>query len=279
MQNNFSVDDFFVFSSCDSKYFENYAKPLFNSIKANTTNQLHLHVINPKDEHLEFCEKNLSYSYEYVRDSDFSQAAERWQDAPPADSPDRFKYDRTLGSMAKSGDQNIIDRVKKTYYACIRFVRLAEILENNHHPCFSMDIDAVVRKQIPNMTIDLDIAIHRIEVRHRKNTISGNQPPAVKSSAKDRFLAGGIFLKNQSQSQEFLKKYSDLLKEHISRDEIYWSLDQEMLEIAMQDIPYTQLPSTLIDFDMTAGGTVWTAKGERKDVKVFQDELLKYSFS
>jgi hypothetical protein len=266
------VKDFFIFSSCDSKYFDSYAKPLYNSIKINTSNSLHLHVINPTDEQLKYCEGRFSFSYEFVDDREFLAAADRWNTVPSEDSPDRFKYDRIIGAMRTSDDKNISDRVKKTYFACVRFIRLAEIIRNDHASCFSMDVDAIVRQQIPELDIDTDVAIHYVQGKQKKH-------PTIKSSAKDRFLAGGVYIKNSTESRAFLNRYADLLLEHINRDEIYWSLDQEMLKVAMSGVSYTQLPSTLIDFEMGPGGIVWTAKGQRKDLKVFQDELSKYNFS
>lgn len=272
IKGNIRVNDFFIFSSCDSKYFDQYARPLYNSIKTNTTNIFHLHVINPTTEQLEYCEKNFSYSYEHVSDNDFLEATNRWQYAPDENSPEKFKYDRIIGAMAASNDVDIHERIKKTYFACIRFVRLAEILKKTNLSCFSIDVDAVVRKQIPMLEMDSAVSIHYIESKKKNGAI-------MPSSAKDRFLAGGIYIKGSHQGHAFIERYAKLLTDSIENNDIYWSLDQEMLKIAMEDVSYMQLPSTMIDFNMKPDGIVWTAKGKRKDIKIFQDELSKYSFS
>jgi hypothetical protein len=51
--------------------------------------------------------------------------------------------------MGKGRDANVLERMQKTYYACARFIRLAQLFHSTTALC--VDVDAVVRKSIPNL--------------------------------------------------------------------------------------------------------------------------------
>ena len=165
----------FVYSAFDEKYFDDYAEPLINSIKQNTQQGVHLHVYNPRPDQLEFLESctGVGYSWEHTALDLFDRATnlliERAR-IPPLDEELR----RSENAMGKSTDTHLRDRIQKTYYACARFIRMAQLLEQ---PCEALmiDSDAVVRSQIPKLDSAVDVYLHRIDGR------------------KARFLAGGIY--------------------------------------------------------------------------------------
>jgi hypothetical protein len=251
---NLSVKDFFIYTACDEKYFDDFAKILINSIKVNTKNDIHIHIFNPRQDQIDFCQSNnISVTYEYSSIDLFRTAAEKWS-VVPTDSIQKNNYDRTLNAMVKGNDRNILERIQKTYFACARFIRLADILDNQ--TVLSIDVDAVVRNNIPRLPLDKDFYIHFIPGK------------------KARYLAGGIFL--NSQGRQFIKEYADVLKLKIKNDDLHWGLDQDVLDTIVPKYNTGSLPISYIDWHMTPNSYIWTAKGTRKELSSFISEQRKY---
>lgn len=247
-------NNFFVYAACDNAYFEEFGKFLINSVKKNTSNYIHIHIFNPTDDNLTFCRKNnVSLSYEYVPIELFANSANRWRTVSPED----VNYQRTLNAMKKGNDKNIIDRMQKTYYACARFIRLRQMLKSPSK-FLAIDVDAVVRSNIPEFSNNKDFYIHQI------------------TGPKARFLAGGIYSLGTAESLNFLNEYADMLTRYIEEDQLYWSVDQDVLDKIVPKYNFEHLPKNLIDWDMTSDGIIWTAKGTRKNNDRFVSEKLKY---
>ena len=165
-------------------------------------------------------------------------------------------YQRTLTAMTKGKDRSIQERMMKTYFACARFVRLAELFSNQQ--IIAIDVDAVVRSNFPPLLQDKDFYIHYI------------------SGKKARYLAGGLVLHPTASSQKFLEQYAHRLKEYFERDYVYWGLDQDLLDHIVPQYNHGQLPMSMIDWNMAPDSVVWTAKGTRKDDEKFLIEKKKY---
>lgn len=254
IQGNFNLEDFFIYAACDKKYFDEFGKILINSIRKNSNLSIHLHLFNPTDDQLDFCRKNnVSTTYEMVDPSVFIPAAEKWNTIP-TDPVEIKKYDRTKKSMAKGYDKSIQERMMKTYFACARFIRLSEIL-NKNISLFSMDVDAVFRKDLSRLPDGPDLYVY-------KNT---------------QFLAGGLYLTGNENSLRFIKEYGKILKSSIENDHIYWSLDQDVLDKLVPTYQCSELPLSYIDWHMNPASHVWTAKGKRKELEVFKKESSKYA--
>ena len=246
--------DFVIYAACDHDYFDQFAKSLVNSIKANSTDSIHLHIFNPREDQLEFCqEKSVSVSYEYVDELLFKHAADKWtfDNLSPVQLDQRR---RIQTAMTKGGDKSMQERMLKTYYACARFIRLSQLVE--HHKFLAIDVDAIVRKTLEPLTGN-DLFLHRI------------------SGSKARFLAGGIY--GNENSSRFLHQYSDSILDYLSADYLYWGLDQDILEVIVPNYSWGQLPYSYIDWDMKSDSHIWTAKGTRKDLAVFVNEQKKYN--
>jgi hypothetical protein len=238
--------DFYIYSACDSLYFDQFAVPFFRSAQQNADLPVHLHIFNPRQDQLETCARNgVSVTWEDVSADQFTAAASKLSNT--GGEPLR----RTQVAMHKGGDADITERVIKTYYACARFVRLNEMFDG---PVFACDIDAVIRKPIPSLK-DQDFYIHQI------------------FGDKARFLAGGLYLNNN----QFLSEYAQELKHNVNNDWLYWSIDQDVMDPLVPKHQHGQLPAELIDWNMNSNSVVWTAKGTRKDLEVFKLEQLKYT--
>jgi len=253
IQGNFNQETFFIYTACDEIYFDEFGKNLIVSIQRNSKNPIHIHLFNPRDDQLQFCqEKSVSVTYERVSINDFAKAAKQW-DIVPIDKTERIRYERIITSMTKGGDKIKAERIMKTYFACARFIRLAEILITEK-PVFSMDIDAIFRKELPDLSHGPDFYVHK----------------------NKQYLAGGLYLTSNPNSLKFLKEYASLLRESIERDYIYWSLDQDILDILVPKYQTSELPLTFIDWFMKPESYIWTAKGKRKDLAIFIEEQKKY---
>jgi len=262
IQGETSIDDFFIFAACDQKYFDEFGKPFINSIKTNTPHQIHLHLYNPRPDQIEFCQKHISFTYETIGRENFIAAVEKIEKIPPHDPQYKIKYDRSQGLIKKINLTHLSEVMEKTYYASMRFVRLREILEFKNFPCLSVDIDAIVRRELPRLCQDGDL--HMFYIANPRD------------ASKNRYLAGAIYLSNSEYSRNFLKDYARNITQSLIADDIYWSLDQEILKSVMERYTYTPISKDYIDWDMTPSGRIWTAKGTRKNVSVFLEESAKY---
>jgi hypothetical protein len=258
IQGNICQAGFFIFAACDTVYFDEFAKSLINSVLKNTKAGIHLHIFNPRDDQLEFCQKDprISISYEYVPISLFNNAANHWN-REPLDSLEKLRYTRTITAMTKGRDKSLIERIQKTYFACARFISLSKLTEPTHS-FFAMDIDAIVRNDIPKLPSDKSCYLHKI------------------TGKKARVLAGGIYIDKNIQGYQFLKEYAESIIYNLERDYIYWSLDQDILDYVVPKYNVGDLPISLIDWEMRQSSIIWTAKGTRKDLPIFISEQKKY---
>jgi hypothetical protein len=246
-----------IFAACDQHYFAEFGKSFINSVRKNTSLDIHLHLFNPTPDQINYCQRSgVSVTWEHAHKTLFVTAAQRWSH-PPLHEPDKSRYDRTVNAMGKGGDSAMIDRMQKTYYACARFMRLAELFGN--HQVFAVDIDAVVRKPIVEPGVACDFYLHYI------------------SGKKARYLAGGLWLNPVQETKQFLNDYAELLRNWFEKDYIYWGLDQDMLDILVPKFNHGQLPISYIDWHMHPDSMIWTAKGTRKDLAVFVNEQQKYN--
>lgn len=251
---------FFIFVACDRHYFSEFGKTIINSIEVNSSFGIHVHLYNPLDEQIAFCQSRLrvSVSYEYVPLEIFESAANKWLTVPE-DPIDRLNYERILTSMRKSNDVSIQERIQRTYYACARFIRLKELVSSSQS-LLAIDVDAIVRSNIVPLTSDYDFYIHHI------------------TGKKARFLAGGIYLTGSIKGYEFLTEYANSLQNNILSDRLYWGIDQDVLDNIVPKYNFGQLPMPYIDWEMGLESFIWTAKGKRKELEVFINEQKKYNF-
>jgi len=148
--------------------------------------------------------------------------------------------------------------MQRTYYACARFIRLQQMFPPGAQ-VLAIDSDAVVRADVPKLPATVDFYLHHI------------------SGRKARYLAGGLYLTGTAGSHGFLNSYSDVLNQAIDQDRLYWGLDQDVLNNIVPQYQHGQLPTSYIDWEMRPNSFVWTAKGQRKDLAVFVNELKKYT--
>lgn len=258
-QGSCTQQDYFIYTACDTNYFEQFGRQLISSIQANGNLGVHLHLFNPTNEQIDYCLSGpkVSVTYEYINAGAFDCAAQRWNTIPISESEKSY-YDRTVNAMGKGQDRSITERMQKTYFACARFIRLAEIFKSTV-PVLCIDVDAVVRQLPPVLPKDKDFYLHKI------------------TGKKARILAGGMFLHPTVSTQSFLNEYADILRKKLEQDYVYWGLDQDLLDPIVPKYNHGQLPIEYIDWNMLPRSYIWTAKGTRKNDTVFVNEKQKYT--
>jgi hypothetical protein len=249
----------FIYTALDTDYFDEFGRGIIASVLQNSTMGIHVHLYNPRQDQLDYCQSQprVSATREHVSAEMFELSAEKWRTVP-TDAVLLDQYNRTHTAMRKGRDADIQQRMQRTYYACARFIRLAAI-RDPAVPVLAIDSDAIVRSNIPVLGAEHDFYLHYI------------------AGKKARYLAGGIYLSGSTAAQSFADQYADALAQSISQDYLYWGLDQDVLNHIVPQYNCGQLPMSLIDWEMRSTSHIWTAKGQRKELAVFVNELKKYS--
>jgi hypothetical protein len=149
---------------------------------------------------------------------------------------------------------DINDKEFNTLCACIRFIRIPEIFDPSAK-IISFDCDVLVNKTIP-----LDKFLEATD----------NSKITIRKGGKS--LASAISF----GSDDFRNRYSTRLKENFKEGNIYWFLDQDILDSMMIENPIPQLSSEWTGTKMTPDRMIWTAKGSRKHENEQYVNLLNF---
>lgn len=213
-----NLDGKYFYFAADKEYFDLYGKALALSLKARAPwAKIHVHLYNPTPLQLSWCDsKNISYTHETV----------------------------------------IIDNVDKlrTYYACVRFIRIPEIFKDTAL-VLSLDCDQLANNTIPETKFDQDTNQSRVTIK--KNGES---------------LASAIAFGRDN----FRKEYMNRLIKKFDSDEIYWFLDQDILNDLIREKQVLTMGFDWTGTKMTEHQMMWTAKGERKNTKEQYVKLLAH---
>jgi hypothetical protein len=259
LHGNIITESTIVFTSADENYFNFYAKALINSIKRHTNLAVHIHLYNPSNDTKLWCRENsVTYSFEIINPVILKPTFDRWV----GEQVDPESRRKKMGMVKDPNDHSRLEQeILRTYYACTRFVRLAELLIKPTY-VLMLDIDSIVRKEfiLPGQEAD----IHIFEKRHKKHV------------PYTQHLASTIFYTGTSTSLQLIKNHADLILQEYCKDELYWFLDQDTLDIAIQACQKKALDSALVDFDMKDASPIWCAKGPRKFKDRYLNEIKNY---
>lgn len=129
-----------------------------------------------------------------------------------------------------------------TLCACIRFIRIPEIFDPSAK-IISFDCDVIANTTIPLTKFLEATSLSKITIRKGGKS-----------------LASAISF----GSDNFRNTYSTRLRESFKQENIYWFLDQDILDHMMLEKPIPQLSSEWTGTKMTPDRMIWTAKGSRK---------------
>jgi hypothetical protein len=255
----FPQTDVCFYVAADETYFNQHAKPLIVSIKRHFSYPIHFHLYTPSDESKNWCEVNdISYSYEVVDVKIVNPAFEIYRNLT-----DDIELSRRRSKMIKLGEnvEKIRNELLKTYYACTRFVRLSELLAKPTY-VIMLDTDSLIRNHFDLLSKDCDIHIY--EKTHKKH---------VKYV---QHLASTIFYTGTQGSYDLIQDHARLILEEYNKDTLYWFLDQETLDVAIQKYSKKPLDLNFVDFDMKQNSSIWCAKGPRKQFPVWLAEVKNF---
>jgi len=258
IQGSLKQTGFFFYAAADSAYFDRFGRPLINSIERNSEYGIHVHLYDPTPDQLEFCalHPRVSVTWEMISNDQFASAMRFWSqhDLP---EPYHGRRNKMLGLKQFSDSANLGSWIYKTYYACMRFVRLSEIVIKPQR-FLEIDIDGLVRGKFPTKIDDDRYDFYLYEKK------------------KGGHLAGAILYTEKIRALDFIQQLSDKIRKEIEQDNIYWFLDQHSLDAVIPNFRRGLLPISYIDWHMQPDSAIWSAKGKRKELEIFQRELAKY---
>lgn len=229
---NNAADRVTVFVCMDTSYCLRYLGSIAASIAKNSPEtNLHVHIVNAHD-----------------------QARDILQMARDILGADRVSHGFETARLV-----NFDNDQRKTYFASIRFVRLAELMRAAPGTYFVMDVDNIVRGDLSTcraLARNADVLI--------RNRFSLLPHLAV--------AACGIVLANSEATRDFMDRTAAYILDAFHTGHVAWFLDQIALTMALKEpasspeltLKVAQLPTTLLDWDFAADSLVWTGKGKRR---------------
>lgn len=257
IQGTLKQDNFFVYVAADTQYFERFGRALINSVMRNTNYGVHVHLYNPTQPQFDFINSNsrVSLTWETFDLDQFDSAVKFWS-RPVLAEPYWSRRNKMLGLKQFSDSANIATWIYKTYYACMRFVRLAEFVDRPRS-FLEIDIDGLVRRPfVTEFNDGRDFHLYQKD--------------------KGGHLAGSILYNRSARSYEFIKQLASVIRHEIEQDNIYWFLDQHCLDNIIPQYNRGLLPISYVDWHMKPDSAIWSAKGKRKELEVFKKELGRY---
>jgi len=253
---NLDQPNFFIYAAADATYFDHHARSLINSVLTNTPNVgIHIHIYDPRPDQLDFCRSRpgVSVSHETLDPVQFNKVTARWLKRTEF-ANDRQRQMYKKGQTQGAEGLNLL--VRQTYYACTRFIRLAELIRPGQR-CLAIDVDGLVRAPFEHQLGPADFYLYE--------------------KPKDgTHLAGALLLNGTAGTHEFIQKYAQQLRTSIEQDDVYWFLDQVLLDQLVAQYHKGLLPMSYIDWAMRNESAIWSAKGKRKELEVFKAEQSKY---
>jgi hypothetical protein len=263
LQGRLDQPSFFIYAAADADYFDQHGIPLINSVTRNTPHGIHLHLYNPSRDQLAFCQQHdrVSVTWETVTQEQFQPAFDFWKlDVIPEPYMSRKRKMIGLKQYELKGNdlESLNTWLWKTYYACMRFVRMAEIIQKPTR-FLEIDIDGLVRAPFEYMLPN-----------DPKTDVYLYEKP------KGGHLAGAMLFTERPTGVNFIQELGDTIRTEIEKDNIYWFLDQHSLDNIIGRYRKGVLPLTYIDWRMSSESAIWSAKGKRKELEVFKQEQQKY---
>ena len=258
-EGKFPDSDVCFYVAADENYFNQHAKPLIESIRRYFAYPIHFHLYNPSEKSKKWCEtNNISYSHEVVGTTIVDPAFDIYRNMPTD-----VELQRRRSKMIKPGEnvEKIRNELIKTYYACTRFIRLSELLTKPTY-VIMLDTDSLVRNNFNLLSRDCDIHIY--EKNHRSHV------------NYTQHLASTIFYTGTEGSYKLIQDHARLILEEYNKDTLYWFLDQETLDMAIQTYSKKSLALSYVDFDMKNSSSIWCAKGPRKNFPVWLEAVKSY---
>ena len=229
-----------VFVGCDTGYAVNHAIPLLYSLDANGGGGVdaHIHVVNPAPG---------------LGDALAAVACDLWQTelTRTSETIDLSRYDH---------------KSQATYFACIRFMRAAQVMNASRRPLLVLDADSLVRKRLA-MPAGCAVGLF-LRPDHPKHM---------------RVAAGAVLLTPEGVP------FANAVAAAIGRatvdwldgkGELSWYLDQVVLGDIFEKLGPSvhRFDTSFMDWEFGPEAVIWTGKGARKyRSEAYREELARYT--
>lgn len=219
-----------VLAACDSVYVA-HAISLVRSIEVFSPGEtIILHVINPSDEALQQLDVLGR----------------------------QLKKTRLVVSRERIALGSITDMQRKTYYACARFLRLAELMQASACDFLVLDADSMVVAPIERDFSDKPEA----EVCLRRRDLEG---PVSEHLA---VAAGSVWVRSTPSARLFVQAIAADIQTAFTDGAAAWHLDQIILKRRIDDelipVQVRNIKSKYADWDFRDDSVIWQGKGTRK---------------
>ncbi len=219
-----------LFTSCDSVYLNLHAPALIASAASKDT-AIHVHVINPQDNDLDFLDR-LSSRYHKI--AGWPQSEFTYSTGPT-----------WISTPAIRGD------TMRTLYATDRFLSVMTQMIARPDQYLIVDTDCLIMDHIYDLPGDVGLFLRE------------SLPGTVGWEAQGtRCAAGAVYY--SSRAMDFALNVAN----RIRQGPITWFLDQVAISETYQNMKdrynYHYFDSKFMDWDFVEGSTIWTGKGPRK---------------
>jgi hypothetical protein len=223
---NVHLADRVIFFVADNDYFWKHGRILLASLaRQSPAAKCHVHVVNPN--------------------TDVAAAIDEARAKIPG-----LSYSHEIANRAGCNEVH-----NRTYYASIRFVRLAELFTRAPATYLCVDSDCIIRGDVA--AAPLEVADIGIRLRY------SDEPHAS-------VAAGALVLSPTDRAARFMDRVASLIRSVLETDEAAWFLDQVVLSQAVRefdregDASFTQIDMAWVDWFFDNDALIWTGKGPRK---------------
>jgi hypothetical protein len=164
---------------------------------------------------------------------------------------------------------------RRAYYACVRFLRLAELMSEWSTDFLVLDSDALVVNPLKGpFSQDSDAQICLLQRDLGKKPVPEHLAVA----------AGTVWLHNVQVVREFVSRLASELQAALENEEASWFIDQRILGRLVRDrsnaVQVGNIDNRYVDWTFTDESVIWQGKGDRKlnDLRfVLLSHLLSHS--
>ena len=215
-----------VYAACDSEYFLDHAAPFIYSAN-DIGKDVHIHICNPTEE---VWTKSIILN---------------------ADTNVRVTYTANDIDFTTAGDHQgpVLPYAERTYYACLRFLYLQEIVLRATK-VMALDIDCLLMRPFDFPTTAVGY--------FPRESLEGTRGWEQKGTR----VAAGIFY-----IEERAHAVASQISNRIAMGPFNWFLDQIALSEVVDFIPkdqVTEYDDNFMDWNFRQGTAIWTGKGDRK---------------
>jgi len=221
-----------LFASCDSVYLREHAPALVASAACAETS-LHLHVIDPNDEDLQFLD-HLSSRYHKI--AGWPQSEFTHSNAPMWIQNPAIRQDTI-----------------RTLYATDRFLSVMTQMIARPDQYLIIDTDCLIMKPISESSLHGDVGLF----------LRDPLPGTVGWEAQGtRCAAGAVYYSSRAID------FAQAVANRIRQGPIAWFLDQVAISETYENMKdrynYQYFDANFMDWEFKEGTTIWTGKGPRK---------------